>query len=170
MADQFLGEIRAVGFNFPPYGWALCQGQVLSIQQNTALFSLLGTTYGGDGRSTFQLPNLTGNVAISSGQGPGLSERILGDNIGEPFVTLSQFELPIHSHETYRSNSPAATHFPQSSVQAVSARNVYASSANANLDAATILSSGGGIPHNNMMPYLAINYIIALTGIFPSRS
>src|SRR5580693_10634449 len=98
MADQFLGEIRAVGFNFAPFGWALCNGQVLPISQNTALFSLLGTTYGGDGKSNFALPNMQGSAPMQAGQGPGLSLRDLGETSGEQTVTLLQTEMPAHSH------------------------------------------------------------------------
>ncbi len=173
--DPFIGEIRPAGFNFAPNGWALCQGQIMSIAQNTALFSLLGTNYGGDGRVTFGLPNLMGNVALSSGQGPGLSNYILGEMSGDETVLLNTNMLASHSHlmACSTANGTQASpvgHFPASLFSASLSKGVYSPTANGNMEPSTVVPDGGGQPHNNMQPYLSINYIIALQGIFPSRS
>ena len=177
MANPFLGEIRAVPFNFAPKGWALCSGQLMPISQNTALFSLLGTTYGGDGRSTFALPNLQGSAPLQAGQGPGLTLRDLGEMGGEPYVTLLTSESPIHSHVLQVDNSNGDQGTPTGNVlagaftgrQAVplySAPNSNTTSMSFN----TVGISGGSLPHDNMPPYLTLNFIIALQGVFPARS
>ena len=177
MSDPFVAEIRIVGFNFAPLGWALCNGQILPISQNTALFSLLGTNYGGDGKSTFGLPNLQGSVPIHAGggQGPGLSLYDLGESIGSPTVTLLQTEMPAHNHGALAVAAVGASD-PTNNAWASGAKgfgNVYSPSVQAsNVQMApTCLSiSGGSLPHNNMMPYLGLTFIIALQGIFPPRS
>ena len=171
MADQFLAEIRFVGFNFAPKGWAFCDGQVLPISQNTALFSLLGTTYGGNGTSTFALPNLQGSQAIGAGQGPGLSLRDLGETSGETTVTLTPSELPAHTHTLSPQASDDARTTDQPASAYPSRGGIYAT----NADSASPMgpsqtSDGPAQPHNNLQPYLTLNAVIALTGIYPARS
>lgn len=172
-SDQFLGEIRAFPFNFPPTGWALCDGQLLPLAQNTALFSLLGTYYGGDGRSTFALPDLRGSVAIASARGPGLSERWLGESGGVDSVTLLTSEMPPHSHQLAASGEPATSRSPRASdVLAASVEgNLYAPSSSGSVahDAGMLAPAGSSQPHTNLMPYLTMHYCIALQGIFPQR-
>lgn len=169
--EPYLGEIRMVGFNFAPTGWALCNGQLLSIAQNTALFSLLGTTYGGDGQTTFALPNLQGRMPIHQGSGSGLSPRSIGESGGAEAVTLSVSEMPPHNHllsgtdkvATSRdvANNTLARSWPGPAYRPEPATVVA--------HASSISSTGGGLPHDNMPPFLAVNFIIALQGIFPSR-
>ena len=172
MADQFVAEIRLFPFNFPPRGWAFCHGQLLPISQNTALFSLLGTNYGGDGKSTFGLPNLQGSVPMQAGQGSGLSERWLGEQGGVESVTLIQSEMPVHTHTMAADVLDLAdTSTPNpGAVYALSAGGtLYQTSSNTELSPQTLALVGGGLPHNNMQPYLTLNYCIALQGIFPQR-
>jgi microcystin-dependent protein len=176
VTDTFLGEIRVVGFNFAPQGWALCDGQLIAIVQNTALFSLLGTQYGGDGRSTFGLPNFQGNFAVGQGQGAGLGAYTMGDSDGVASVALTQQQMAGHSHLPQASAGVGTTNNPANAVWA-EARvgrvldQVYATSGGLAPMAATALgTSGSSQPHNNLPPYLVVNFIIALTGIFPSRS
>jgi len=176
MADQFVGEIRIFPFNFPPTGWAFCNGQLLPISQNTALFSLLGTFYGGDGKSTFALPDLQGAAAMFWGQGSGLSERFLGEQNGSQTVTLITTEIPSHTHIAM-AKSPGGTSNPTGLVWGTSnagkvAALFYASAAASpvNMNPAALSIAGGSQPHNNMPPYLTLNYCIALQGIFPPRS
>jgi microcystin-dependent protein len=170
MADPFVAEIRMVPFNFAPRGWAFCNGQVLPISQNTALFSLLGTTYGGDGRSTFALPDLQGRSPMHPGQGPGLSLYDLGEQGGTETVTLLQSELPSHSHavngqpEDVNSLSPANA-YPG----AIESTPMYRPLADGT-SAMSPTPSGGDQPHNNRQPYLTMNFIIALQGVFPPRA
>jgi microcystin-dependent protein len=163
MAQPFLGEIRLVAFTFPPKGWAFCNGQLLSISQNAALFSILGTTYGGNGINNFALPNLQGSVPAHPG-----SSITLGQVGGAANVTLNSNQAG-HSHVVSASASAnantAAGNFPGGSGTAL-----YGSSPDTNMNAATIPTSGSSQPHNNMQPYLVLNYVIALTGIFPSRN
>lgn len=172
MSDQFLAEIRVFPFNFPPTGWAFCDGQLMPISQNTALFALLGTTYGGDGKSTFALPNLQGQAPLQHGQGPGLSERFLGESSGSSSVTLLQSEMPFHNH-TLRADlvDPAdtSTPNPNASFGLSTGGTLYQASSNAQLDALALAVAGGSLPHNNMQPYLTMNFCIALQGIFPQR-
>lgn len=172
MSDQFVGEIRIFGCNFAPAGWALCNGQLLPISQNTALFSLLGTFYGGDGRSNFALPNLQGNVAINFGQGPGLSDYVIGEIGGEEDVTLLQTEIPQHNHAAQCNSSSTDSAAPGGEVWApeVAGSNLYSPSGGAPMAVSSLPNVGGNQPHNNMQPYLVLNYCIALQGIFPPRS
>lgn len=167
----FVGQLMIVGFNFAPSGWAECNGQLLSISQNTALFSLLGTMYGGDGKTTFALPNLNGSIAIGAGQGPGLSLYDEGQSGGESSVTLSVNEIPAHSH-TIRADDALGTssdltgNLPAWSVEGVPQ---YSNSAGALMNSGALAVAGGNQPHNNMMPYLGLKFIIALQGIYPPR-
>ena len=173
MSDQFVAEIRIFPFNFAPKGWAFCDGQLLPISQNTALFSLLGTTYGGDGKSNFALPNLQGSTPMQQGQGPGLSLRDLGETGGEQSVTLLQTEMPAHTHNVNAGATPN---------QLTPVNNVWASGqkgfgsfyvsppANAPMSVTATSITGGNLPHNNMPPYLCLTFIIALQGIFPPRA
>lgn len=169
MSDQFVAEIRIFGFNFPPTGWAFCDGQLLPISQNTALFSLLGTTYGGDGKSTFALPDMQGNVPIHHGQGQGLSERFLGEMSGVESVTLLQSEIPVHTHIASQSVRPADNLDP-GALALGTGNNIYDTTGpNQQLAPQALAPAGGSLPHNNMMPYLTLNFCIAMQGIFPPR-
>ena len=175
MSEPFVAEIRIFPGNFAPIGWALCNGQLLPIAQNTALFSLLGTTYGGDGESTFALPNLQGRAPMHPGHGPGLTGRNLGERGGTATVTLTESQIPSHSHGLLSSNSQATT-FTADATSAL-ARSVggfsYSDNASAPLNAlhpSALGTVGGGQPHNNLQPYLALNFIIALVGVFPPSS
>jgi microcystin-dependent protein len=180
MSEPFLGQIMLVGFNFAPQGWAFCNGQLMSISQNTALFSLLGTTYGGNGTTTFALPDLRGRAAVGFGQGPGLSNYDLGQSTGTETVTLTVGQIPAHSHLVAANAAAATVPSPSGAdlAQTVepgsrNAFNTYSTppiTAPVTLDPATVQPSGGSQPHANIQPVLAMNYIIALQGIFPSRS
>jgi microcystin-dependent protein len=173
MSEPFVAQIQIFGFNFPPQGWAFCQGQILPISQNTALFSLLGTQFGGDGRSNFALPNLQGSVPIGQGQGPGLTQRNLGDTGGEPFVTLLSNQLPAHTHAANCNNNVGTAYDPAGQVwsQDAGGNQEYGSGTPAGqMSPNAILPAGGGQPHNNLQPYLALNYCIAMQGVFPPRS
>jgi microcystin-dependent protein len=174
VADPFVAEIRIFGFNFPPRGWAQCNGQLMPISQNTALFSLLGTTYGGDGKSTFALPDLEGRAPMQPGQGPGLSLRDLGESGGAESVTLLGSELPAHQHQSMQaSTQPGNTSTPAGGVYArvFGGGTAYADNAsNAQMAVQGIGPTGGSLPHNNMQPYLTLNFCIALQGVFPPRS
>lgn len=173
MSDQFLAEIRIFPFNFPPTGWAFANGQIMPISQNTALFALLGTTYGGDGKSTFALPDMQGNAPMQPGQGQGLSERFLGEMSGVESITLLESEIPLHTHTLNAQNTPANSRTPGNTV--VLARNVGGNTykaAASNMQAMAfqaLAPAGGSLPHNNMQPYIAVNFCIALQGIFPQR-
>ena len=171
MADQFLGEIRIFGFNFAPTGWAVCDGQLLPISQNTALFSLLGTYYGGDGKSTFALPNLQGSTPLNQGQGPGLSDRSLGEIGGVSSGTLIQTEMPFHSHTAAALTDPGDLKDPTNRVLARSAGgNAYAAAGPlVSLNLQTLGMTGNAQPHNNTQPYLTMLFCIAMQGIFPQR-
>ena len=172
MSDPFVAEIRAFGFNFPPRGWAWCVGQILPISQNTALFSLLGTTYGGDGRSTFALPNLMGSVPMHPGHGPGLSPRVLGESGGSDTVTLLESEIPSHGHLVRGSSAEADLRVvAPGRVLAVPEDPAYAAAAVPQVQLAqeTLTPAGGDQPHNNLMPYLTFYFCIALQGVFPPR-
>jgi microcystin-dependent protein len=176
MADPFVAEIRMFPFNFAPRGWALCNGQILPLSQNTALFSLLGTTYGGDGRSTFALPNLQGSVPIAWGQGQGLSVRDLGEQGGSEFVTLLESEMPLHNHGFRVSTQQSDIQQPTPNMalaRPVGALPFIAGptfpAPSVQLAAQALAPAGGSQPHNNMMPYLTLNFCIALQGVFPPR-
>ncbi len=169
MADPFIGEIRPAGFNFAPRGWALCEGSLLSISQNTALFSLLGTTFGGNGTSNFALPNLADSIAIGFGQGSGLTPRDMGETGGSAYVALLDSELPAHHHSASGSTDAATTTSPVGGAPAVTVRPFYGAPANS-LGSNAFTSTGGGTVHNNFMPTLGVTFIIALSGVFPPRS
>lgn len=174
MSDPFVAEIRIFPFNFAPKGWAFCQGQLMPLSQNTALFALLGTTYGGDGKSTFALPDMQGNAPMQPGQGQGLSLRDLGEMSGVETITLLQSEMPVHNHIVGAQNvalggvvSPSAT----ATLNRPASGNLY-NLANPSLTPMAIQEispAGGDLPHNNMQPYLTLNFCIALQGVFPQR-
>jgi microcystin-dependent protein len=180
MADPFVAEVRMFGFNFAPTGWAQCNGQLLPISQNTALFSLLGTQYGGDGKSTFALPDMQGNGCMHQGQGQGLSERFIGEMSGSDSVTLLISEIPAHNHNFMASNNDPATGAPNLQQPAKGAWDSGAESGviafyqtvaqNATMAFQALSPAGGDLPHNNLQPYLTINFCIALQGVFPPRS
>ncbi|HEX8066617.1 MAG TPA: tail fiber protein [Thermoleophilaceae bacterium] len=172
MADPFVAEIRIFGFNFAPKGWAFCNGQLLPISQNTALFSLLGTFYGGDGKSTFALPNLQGSVPVHQGQGQGLSEYFLGQLGGSETVTLLQSEMPFHSHgmmAAVQDPGDVKNPNPAASWGIAQGGTPYQAASNGQMALQAIAPNGGSSPHNNMMPYLTLNFCIALQGVFPPR-
>jgi microcystin-dependent protein len=169
--EPFIGEIRLFGFNFAPVGWAFCDGTLLPISQNTALFSLLGTTYGGDGRTTFALPDLRGRVPISMGTGSGLSPYDIGQQGGAENVTLTVNAVPAHGHNIQANDAPASESKPGGGVLARTNASTYAAGTDGTtLSPNAISSSGGSQPHANLQPFLAINLCIALQGIFPSRN
>jgi len=174
MADPFVAEIRIFPFNFAPTGWAFCDGQLLPISQNTALFSLLGTTYGGDGNTNFALPNLQGQAPMHPGQGPGLSLHNLGESGGSDTVTLLTSQIPGHNHALMASNQPGEDASPTGEAlgRSVGAA-LYQTNTAQNLVAmapAALVVSGGGQPHNNLMPYLTLSFCIALQGVYPPRT
>ena len=173
--DPFVAEIRIFAGNFAPKGWAFCNGQLMPISQNTALFSLLGTSYGGDGKSTFALPNLQGCAPLhaGTGPGPGLSERFLGDTGGEQTVTLIESEIPSHTHTANCSSGSGNSATPANSTFGSGARGrpaAYASGSNVQMSPTATSQTGGSLPHNNMPPYLCLTFIIALQGVFPPRT
>jgi microcystin-dependent protein len=167
MSTPFLSEIKIVSFNFAPKGWALCNGQLLPINQNQALFALLGTTYGGDGRVNFALPNLQGRIPIHQGAG-----QVLGQSAGETAHTLNISELPAHNHVPVGSSSAPASPSAAGNLWATfsGGTNNYNSSADSSMNPACITATGGNQPHDNMSPYLVLNFVIALQGIFPSQA
>ena len=174
MADPFVAEIRVFPFTFPPQGWAFCNGQLMPISQNTALFSLLGTTYGGNGQSTFALPDLQGGAPMHPQQGPGLSPHDLGETGGSQTVTLLESELPAHAHVAQASSFPGDSQVPAPDKALARSGGGYAyqgdTSQNGTQMASQALApAGGGAPHNNMQPYLTLNFNIALQGVFPHR-
>jgi microcystin-dependent protein len=172
MSDPFIAEIRMFAGNFAPRGWAFCNGQIMSIAQNTALFSLLGTTYGGDGRTTFALPNLQGRAPLQPGQGNGLSSYVLGETGGVETVTLLASEMPVHSHVLQAATTVSASDPTNKVLGKPRATNTIYTNAvpSVNVNPQAVAIGGGNLPHNNMQPYLVVNYIIALQGIFPPRS
>lgn len=165
MSEPFLAEIRMVGFNFAPRGWAFCDGQILPINQNQSLYSLLGTTYGGDGRTTFALPDLRGRVPIHVGEGHREGQRG-----GEETHTLQVNEMPQHDHQLQAYSDPANLGQPNSARLAQAPAPLYASDATGSMKSGTVTNVGGGQAHDNMQPYLAVNFCIALVGLFPSRN
>lgn len=174
--DPFVAEIRIFPFNFAPRGWAFCDGQILPLSQNTALFSLLGTTYGGDGKSNFALPNMQGNAPMHPGQGPGLSLHDLGETGGSETVTLLQSEIPSHAHTVSAainangdSQSPANTIWAQAPGGRGSLQ-LYSSAPTGGMNPNALVPVGGDQPHNNMQPYLTLNFCIALQGVYPPRT
>lgn len=169
MATPFIGQISIFGFNFAPRGWAFCNGQILSIAQNTALFSLLGTTYGGNGTTTFALPNLQSRVPVHFGQGSGLSAYVLGQQAGTETVTLTAGQMPQHNHALNAFATTGTETVPANGVPANTQGSVNAT-ANTAFASAAVGLAGSNQPHPNIPPYLALNFSIALEGIFPSRS
>ena len=172
--EPFLAQIVMFGGNFAPRGWALCNGQLLPISQNTALFSILGTTYGGDGRTTFALPDLRGRAPVSEGQGPGLSNYTLGEKRGDENTTLSVANLPSHTHTARAQSGDGDSATPVGNVWAddlgVSSATYSTGGANSNMNSQAIANTGGGAAFSNSAPRLAVNFIIALEGTFPSRN
>jgi microcystin-dependent protein len=179
MSDPFVAEIRIFPFNFAPKGWAFCNGQLLPLSQNTALFSLLGTTYGGDGKSNFALPNMQGNVAMFYGQGPGLSLYDIGETGGSQTVTILDSEMPSHSHSLNATTAVGTTNQPNGAMLSEGGWSFsgnsgkvpyYTTTAPAvNMGSQGVGFAGSSFPHNNMMPYLTLNFCIALQGVFPPR-
>jgi microcystin-dependent protein len=167
--NNFVGEIRPVGFNFAPVGWALCNGQLLSINSYEALFALIGTTYGGDGQSTFGLPNLQSRVPLHVGTGPS-GTYVLGQLAGTESVTLNISQLPKHNHTIAAQGATGTAQSPRSAVFAKSTANQYGTASSSNLTAPLLTPNGGSQPHENIQPYLCVNYIIALYGIYPSSN
>ncbi len=172
MANQYIGEIRIFPYNFAPSGWTTCSGQIMSISQNTALFSLLGTTYGGNGTSTFALPDLRGRVPVGQGSGPGLSQYVIGQSAGVETVALSQGQMPSHSHTVEANAAKATSKLPGGHVLAHSGENEFATAPDGTttMNPAMIAATGSGQAHTNVQPYLALTPCIALQGIFPSRN
>lgn len=170
MSEPFIAEIRIVGFNFAPRSWAFCQGQLLSISQNTALFSLLGTTYGGNGSTNFNLPDLQGRMPMHPGDGPGLTQRDLGDQVGSSDVTLTSAQMPAHTH-TLTANSAAANQTNPAGNVLARGRNTFSTALASPVALApgSVSAQGGGLGHNNQSPFLSMNFIIALQGVFPQR-
>jgi microcystin-dependent protein len=176
VSSPFIAEIRIFPFGFAPTGWAQCDGQLLPISQNTALFSLIGTSFGGNGKSNFGLPNMQGSVPLQWGQGPGLTDRILGEAAGEPTVTLDYTEVPAHTHALQASahNADLDNPAPTNALARSTPSYIYKQPAGANaptpLANGNISTAGSSQPHNNLMPYLTLNFCIALQGVYPARS
>jgi microcystin-dependent protein len=173
MAERYIGEIRMFGGNFAPAGWALCNGQLIPIAQNTALFSILGTTYGGNGVTTFGLPDLRQRMPMHAGSGPGLTPRDLGEQGGEQAVSLTLQQMPSHSHGMAASNTSASVQSPANALLAkpITLSAPYHDAAGiAPSPTGPLGTTGGGTAHNNMQPYLVVNFIIALNGTFPPRN
>ncbi len=174
MSEPFIAEIRIFAGNFAPRSWAFCDGQLLPVAQNTALFSLIGTTYGGDGRTTTALPNLQGRAPMHPGRGPGLTARRLGEKVGVDTVTLSEAQIPSHTHTARvdNNNSNVTTPSNQSSMSRSAAGFAWHTDTSSNLvdlSSATLATTGGSQAHTNVQPYLTLNFIIALQGLYPSR-
>jgi microcystin-dependent protein len=172
MSEPFVGEIRMFAGNFAPRSWAFCDGQLLAVSQNDALFSLLGTTYGGDGRTTFGLPDLRGRIPIHAGSGPGLTPRNLGSKGGAEKVTLTVNQIPSHTHPLQASQSSATERRPEGKVFAQTPGfDLYREDGSpVNMNTSTVGNTGGSQSHTNLMPFLCIHFIIALFGIYPSRT
>lgn len=171
MGNPYVGEIRLFAGNFAPAGWMLCQGQLLSIAENDVLFQLIGTTYGGDGQNTFQLPDLRGRVPLHAGQGSGLSNRTLGETGGQETVTVTSSQMPSHNHAPLASNLPGSQASPGGGYWAGSTSLLYSTGApNQPINLPAVGNAGGNQPHENRIPFLGMNFIISLFGIFPSPS
>lgn len=174
MSEPFLAEVRMVGFNFAPRGWAFCDGQILPISQNQSLYSLLGTTYGGDGRTSFVLPDLRGRTPIHVGRNDGGAEHVLGQKSGEETHTLSVNEMPQHNHPFHAIDEPASgrTDQPAGTFLSKAASDLYSTEVSnlVNVGSGSITNAGGGQAHENIQPFLAVNFCIALRGLFPSRN
>ncbi|HMJ76532.1 MAG TPA: tail fiber protein [Iamia sp.] len=169
--EPYVGQISMAGFNFAPRGWALCNGQIMSIAQNSALFSLLGTQFGGNGQTTFGLPDLRGRVPVHQGQGTGLTNRTMGELSGSETVTLITSEMPQHNHLINVTSGDSTVKNPANNVLGGTATPTYAVAPNGNfMNGQTLTLTGGNQPHQNMQPYQVISFIIALEGIFPSRN
>jgi microcystin-dependent protein len=173
MSQPFVAEIRIFPFNFAPTGWAMCNGQIMAISQNTALFSLLGTQYGGDGKATFALPDLQGNVPLGQGTGPGLSPYVIGETGGEATHTLLTGEIPSHSHG-YNESTTGGQTTPSGNTWGPVGKGrspvYHAAGGGVNMLDGNLSSTGSSLPHNNLQPYLTLNFCIALQGVFPSRN
>jgi microcystin-dependent protein len=170
MGTPYLSEIRLISFNFAPKGWAFCNGQILPINQNQALFSLLGTTYGGNGQTTFALPNLQGRTILHFGPDSSGNAYVLGQSAGEASVALTLSQMPAHSHVAQGISVQAYSYPAAGRTWAESPSNPYSSNSNTVMNPSSLSQVGGNQPHNNMPPYLTLNFIIALAGIFPSRN
>lgn len=173
MSDPYVGEIRMFGGSFAPAGWAMCQGQTIPISQNETLFNLIGTTYGGDGQESFNLPDLQGRVPLHQGQGPGIKQNyVIGETAGVESVTLTAQQIPVHNHAFLGQTGAGQNTQPQNGFfSSISTGKLYVSSQPGTSLAATALSLiGGNQPHENMQPYLAVSFIISLFGIFPTQS
>lgn len=172
MSNPFVGEIRLFGGNFAPVGWALCQGQTMSIAENDVLFNLIGTTYGGNGSTTFNLPNLASRVPVHQGSGPGLSSYVMGEQTGVESVTLTLNQIPVHNHTVNANAGGASGANPSGMVLASGSAGPpwFASAQAVSLAASALGMDGGNQPHDNMIPFLTINFIISLFGIFPSQN
>jgi microcystin-dependent protein len=172
VSDPFIGEIRMFGGSFAPAGWAFCHGQLMPISENDALFTLIGTIYGGDGQETFALPDLRGRTPVHAGQGPGLSQNYqLGEKAGVESVTLTINQIPVHTHQWIGSSAGASATGPSGTLPAVAQGDLYTSGFSpVNMNAQVVGPTGGSQPHDNMQPYLCINYIISLFGEFPRQS
>lgn len=177
MSQPYIGQIMMTGFNFAPTGWALCNGQILSISQNAPLFSLIGTTYGGNGTSTFQLPNLQSSVPIHMGTGPGLSTYVIGQVGGAENVSLLYNHMPQHNHLINVSTANGTATTPSGNILGATYTgsgpgnmDFVSTAANATLATNAVGTAGGNVPHTNLQPYLVVNFVIALVGIFPSRN
>jgi len=169
MSSPFVAEVRIFPFNFAPTGWAFCAGQLMPISQNTALFSLLGTVYGGDGKSTFALPDLQGSAPMQPGQGQGLSDRVLGEMSGVENITLLQSEIPVHTHSLASTNEDGNNTSPATRYPGRGSALYVAPAALGMMAPQALALAGGSLPHNNMQPYLTLNFCIALQGVFPQR-
>jgi microcystin-dependent protein len=170
MSNPYIGEIRMFGGNYAPYGWAFCDGSLIAISDNPTLFNLIGTTYGGDGVQTFALPNLLGRMPIHAGHAPGLQTYVLGQVGGLEQVTLTTSQMPSHNHVLSGSTNNAAANTPTGNVLAAVASTYVQKNAGTVMNAASVASAGGNAPHDNMMPYLCVSFIISLFGIYPSPS
>ncbi len=173
MSDPFVGEIRMFGGTFAPAGWSFCDGQLLPISQNETLFNLIGTTYGGDGQETFALPDLQGRAPVHAGQGPGISQTYqLGEKFGTESVTLTTQQIPVHNHTFLTSLDPASSTDPTNQMIAQSSQiHIFTEDVtNRQMNASALVPQGGSQPHENMMPFLAVSFIISLFGIFPSQN